>query len=93
MQQSDDRIKVSKAQFKESNMALGNLEERKFPISIKVNGMIDVPPEKKAIINSITGVYTKTVPLLVGNIVKKGTTACHDRELRICANTTRIHGR
>jgi cobalt-zinc-cadmium efflux system membrane fusion protein len=34
--------------------------------------MIDVPPENKAVVNSITGGYIKTIPLLVGDIVKKG---------------------
>ncbi len=71
-QQSDDRIKVSKEQFKQNNMALGSLEEKAFPIRVKVNGMIDVPPENKAVVNSITGGYIKTIPLLVGDIVKKG---------------------
>ncbi len=72
IQKSDHRIKVSKDQFKQNNMVLGNLEEKAFPISIKVNGMIDVPPESKAVVNSITGGYIKTIPLLVGDIVKKG---------------------
>ena len=72
IQQSDDRIIVSKDQFKQNNMVLGSLEEKAFPISIKVNGMVDVPPENKAVVNSITGGYIKTIPLLVGDIVKKG---------------------
>jgi cobalt-zinc-cadmium efflux system membrane fusion protein len=72
IQQSDDRIKISNEQFKQNNMALGSLEEKVFPIGVKVNGMIDVPPENKAVVNSIASGYIKTIPLLVGNIVKKG---------------------
>jgi cobalt-zinc-cadmium efflux system membrane fusion protein len=72
IEHSDDRIKVSKEQFKQNNMALGSLKEKVFPIRVKVNGMIDVPPENKAVVNSITGGYIKTIPLLVGDIVKKG---------------------
>jgi cobalt-zinc-cadmium efflux system membrane fusion protein len=72
IQQSDDRIKISNEQFKQNNMALGSLEEKVFPIRVKVNGMIDVPPENKAVVNSIASGYIKTIPLLVGNIVKKG---------------------
>lgn len=68
----DNRIIVSKEQFKANNMALGSIEEKAFPKSIKVNGMIDVPPENKATVNSITGGYVKTIPLLVGDKVKKG---------------------
>jgi cobalt-zinc-cadmium efflux system membrane fusion protein len=72
IEKSDDRIKVSKAQFEQNKMALGSLEEKTFPVSVKVNGIIDVPPENKAVVNSITGGYIKTIPLLVGDIVKKG---------------------
>ncbi|WP_299120961.1 efflux RND transporter periplasmic adaptor subunit [uncultured Winogradskyella sp.] len=71
-QQTDDRIIVSKEQFKQNNMQLGSIEDEAFPMSIKVNGMIDVPPENKAVVNSITGGYIKTIPLLVGDVVKKG---------------------
>ena len=42
IQQSDDRVMISKEQFKQNNMMLGTLEEKEFPIAIKVNGMIDV---------------------------------------------------
>ncbi|PQV49409.1 cobalt-zinc-cadmium efflux system membrane fusion protein [Jejuia pallidilutea] len=69
---TDNRISISKTQFKQNNMAMGSIEEKAFPITITVNGMIDVPPENKAIVNAITGGYIKTIPLLVGNKVKKG---------------------
>lgn len=69
---SDNRIIVTKAQFKENDMALGSIEEKTFPLGIKVNGMIDVPPENKAVVNSIIGGYIKTILLLVGDVVKKG---------------------
>ncbi len=72
MQKNDERIKVSKEQFKQNKMALGSLEEKAFPVGIKVNGTIDVPPENKAVVNSITGGYIKTIPLLVGDVVIKG---------------------
>ena len=71
-QESDDRIKVSKEQFHQNSMEFGSLEEKEFLTGIKVNGMIDVPPENKAVVNSITGGYIKTIPLLVGDAVKKG---------------------
>ncbi len=68
----DQRIEITKAQFQQNNMTLGNLESKPFPLSINVNGVIDVPPENKAIVNAITGGYIKTIPLLVGDKVKKG---------------------
>ncbi|WP_296383632.1 efflux RND transporter periplasmic adaptor subunit [Winogradskyella sp.] len=70
--QNDNRVKISKAQFNHNNMAFSIIEEKVFPTGIKVNGIIDVPPENKAVVSSITGGYIKTIPLLVGDIVKKG---------------------
>ncbi|MEY8849353.1 efflux RND transporter periplasmic adaptor subunit [Psychroserpens sp. XS_ASV72] len=68
----DNRIVISKAQFEASKMQFGSTEEKAFPISISVNGMIDVPPENRAIINSTMGGFIKTTHLLEGDQVKKG---------------------
>ena len=69
---SDNRITVSKTQFESSNMKLGAVEAMAFPISISVNGMIDVPPEYRAYINSTMGGFIKTTHLIEGDEVKKG---------------------
>lgn len=71
-QQEDERIKVSKVQFEQNNMALGNIEEKSLPVIVQVNGMIDVPPENRAVVNSTMGGYIKTTPFLEGDAVKKG---------------------
>lgn len=68
----DDRIQISKIQFDENNMTLGTIEEQAFPVTISLNGMIDVPPENKAVVNSTMGGYIKTTMLLEGDEVKKG---------------------
>lgn len=65
-------IFVSKAQFEQSNMALGSIKKQPFPISIKATGMIDVPPENRAVVNATMGGYIKTTPLLIGDEVRKG---------------------
>lgn len=69
---TDDRISVTEAQFTHSNMTLENIEDKLFPIVVNANGMIDVPPENRAVVNAIMGGYIKTTPLLVGDKVKKG---------------------
>lgn len=69
---SDDRIFVSKAQFEHSNMTLGSITEHPFPVTVKTNGMIDVPPENRAVVNAIMGGNIKTTPLLIGDKVHKG---------------------
>ncbi|MEN8885124.1 MAG: efflux RND transporter periplasmic adaptor subunit [Winogradskyella sp.] len=68
----DNQITVSKNQFKQNSMAFGHIEEQTFSMGIKVNGIIDVPPQNKAVVNAITGGYIRTIPLLVGDVVKKG---------------------
>ncbi|WP_298330441.1 efflux RND transporter periplasmic adaptor subunit [uncultured Dokdonia sp.] len=68
----DDRIQVTQAQFDQSKMSLGGLEEKSFPTVVTVNGMIDVPPENRAVVNASMGGYIKTTPLLIGDIVRKG---------------------
>jgi cobalt-zinc-cadmium efflux system membrane fusion protein len=68
----DNRIKVTQAQFEQSKMTLGNLEEKSFPTVVNVNGMIDVPPENRAVVNATMGGYIKTTPLLIGDAVRKG---------------------
>lgn len=69
---ADDRIFVSNAQFERSKMTLGIIEEKSFPVIVKTSGMIDVPPENRAVVNATMGGYIKTTPLLIGNKVRKG---------------------
>jgi cobalt-zinc-cadmium efflux system membrane fusion protein len=68
----DDRIQVTQVQFDQSKMSLGGLEEKSFPTVVTVNGMIDVPPGNRAVVNASMGGYIKTTPLLIGDIVRKG---------------------
>ncbi|WP_111707532.1 efflux RND transporter periplasmic adaptor subunit [Lutibacter citreus] len=65
-------VKISKAQFTNSKMELGNLSEQNFNKSIKTNGFIDVPPANKASVSAVMGGFIKKSNLLVGNKVKKG---------------------
>lgn len=69
---TDNRIFVTKAQFERSKMTLGNLEEKPFSVTVKATGMIDVPPENRAVVNATMGGYIKTTPLLIGDTVRKG---------------------
>ncbi len=65
-------IKVTGEQFQESGMLLKTLEEKRFPVLISATGMIDVPPQNKAVISTFAGGYIKKTYLLVGDKVKKG---------------------
>ena len=67
-----DHITITKAQFESENMAFGTVSKFDFNQSIKVNGMIDVPPQNKSTISPFIGGYITQTPLLVGSEVKKG---------------------
>jgi cobalt-zinc-cadmium efflux system membrane fusion protein len=69
---NEEFVFVSKAQFESSKMTLGSMEEKPFPITVKTTGMIDVPPENRAVVNATMGGYIKTTPLLIGDEVSKG---------------------
>lgn len=69
---NDEFIQVTQAQFEQRKMTLGNLEETPFASVVTVNGMINVPPQNRAVVSATMGGYIKTTPLLVGDKVKKG---------------------
>ncbi len=66
------QITVSQEQFKSGGMMLGVLEERDFPVTVQATGIIDVPPQNKAVVSAFIGGYIKETPLLIGDEVKKG---------------------
>ena len=65
-------IEVTQDQFKGNAMELGQMKDNIFPVTVEATGMIDVPPENKAIISSFADGYVKETPLLIGDKVKKG---------------------
>ncbi|MFD2916714.1 efflux RND transporter periplasmic adaptor subunit [Psychroserpens luteus] len=67
-----DEITITKAQFEGEKMAFGGLEEVDFYDTVKVNGMIDVPPHNKSSVTTFVGGYITKTPLLIGDKVKKG---------------------
>lgn len=72
-QRSDtDLVTLSEAQFSSSGMQLGSIEEVAIPRVIHVTGLIDVPPQNRAIVSAYQGGYIKEAPLLVGDYVRAG---------------------
>ena len=65
-------ILVTKKQFENSKMKLGALTKRAFPDIVKTTGMIDVPPQSKAVITSYYAGNVKKSNLLIGDKVRKG---------------------
>lgn len=67
-----NEIRLTKAQFEGEKMVLGALAEYNFNETVKVNGMIDVPPRNKSSVTTFIGGYITKTPLLIGDTVKKG---------------------
>ncbi|AUC82738.1 efflux RND transporter periplasmic adaptor subunit [Lacinutrix sp. Bg11-31] len=68
----NNEIIITKAQFEGEKMAFGTLTEYNFNETVKVNGMIDVPPHNKSSVTTFNGGYITKTPLLIGDKVKKG---------------------
>ncbi|AVR46257.1 efflux transporter periplasmic adaptor subunit [Christiangramia fulva] len=65
-------IQVTENQFKGNDMRLGQIQEKDFPQMVESTGIIDVPPENKAIISPYMEGYVKDTPLLIGDKVERG---------------------
>lgn len=65
-------ITLTDAQLKNSQLQIGQLEERNISSIIKVNGKIDVPPQNMVSVSMPLGGYLKTTKLLPGMHVGKG---------------------
>jgi len=68
----ENRIQVSQEQFDQSKMELDIVKESEFPIIVNTTGVIDVPPENRAVVSATMGGYIKKTPLLIGDKVSKG---------------------
>lgn len=65
-------LELSAAKFKAAGIVLGAIEEKNMSDILKVNGMLDVPPQNLISINAPYGGFIKTTDLLEGTKVKKG---------------------
>lgn len=70
--ENENSIQISQKQFEKEGMQFGTLTEQPFHTVVKVNGMIDVPPENRASVSTFVGGYVSKIPLLVGDKIKKG---------------------
>ncbi len=67
-------ISLTNEQYQTVGITLGSTELRNISGSLKVNGMLDVPPQNLVSISPPMGGFLKSTPLLQGMQVKKGQT-------------------
>ena len=67
-----DVMTISKEQYENESLSMTSLLEHSFGARISSTGVIDVPPNGRAVISAQIGGYIKNSPLLIGDQVKKG---------------------
>ena len=65
-------VEVTEAQMKNAGVTLGAIENRQISGTIKVNGVLDVPPQQLISVSAPLGGFLKNTELLEGSRVKKG---------------------
>src|SRR5690554_741259 len=69
---ADGNIHLSKAQFENAKMEIGQLTEKPFAQTVQTSGVIDVPTQSRAVVSAFAGGYVKNTTLLVGSKLRKG---------------------
>lgn len=70
--EEENTIEFTEAQYKTADIELGKVENKQISGTIKVNGMLDVPPQQMVSISVPLGGFLKSTPLLQGSRVTKG---------------------
>lgn len=65
-------VELTSSQSKTAGIALGNVEQKQISGTIKVNGILDVPPQQLVSVSAPMGGFLKSTGLLQGSRVKKG---------------------
>jgi len=71
-EQEDSVVELSEAQMRTAGVELGKIEEKQISGTIRVNGVLDVPPQQLVSISAPLGGFVKSTVLLQGSKVRKG---------------------
>lgn len=71
-EEASNSVEFTDEQYKVANITLGNVEMKALSGAIKVNGMLDVPPQNLVSVSAPMGGFLKSTELLQGLKVKKG---------------------
>ena len=70
--EEENRVELTAEQFATAGIVVGNIEMKALSSTIKVNGMLDVPPQNLVSISAPTAGYIKSTDMLQGMYVNKG---------------------
>lgn len=71
-EEGENTVELSQAQFEQAGIKIGKVEQRIIGSELRVNGVIDVPPQSNVSINMPYGGFVKYTEMLPGSKVKKG---------------------
>lgn len=71
-EEEENTVEFTTAQYKTADIELGKIESKQISGTIRVNGMLDVPPQQMVSISVPLGGFLKSTSLLQGSKVKKG---------------------
>ncbi len=71
-EEEDNAVELSAVQIKTAGITFGKIERKQISASIKVNGVLDVPPQQMVSVSVPFGGFLKSTVLLQGSRVKKG---------------------
>ena len=72
LHEDENNVQLTDAQSKTAGIVLGKIENKQISGTIKVNGVLDVPPQQLVSISVPLGGFVKNTSLLQGSRVKKG---------------------
>jgi cobalt-zinc-cadmium efflux system membrane fusion protein len=70
--ENEDIVLLTSAQIKIAGIEMGKIEQKELSGTIKVNGVLDVPPQQLISVSAPMGGFVKNTTLLQGSPVKKG---------------------
>lgn len=70
--EEESGVELTQAQYEQATIELGSIEKRNIGSELRVNGVIDVPPQSNISINMPYGGFVKWTNILPGTAVKKG---------------------
>ena len=71
-EETESMVELTPAQYKVAGIELGRIELKNISNVIKVNGILEAPPQSLASINAVIGGFVKKTSLLPGNRIEKG---------------------
>lgn len=71
-EEEEGTVEFTEVQYKATGLTLGGIEKRQLSGTLKVNGLLDVPPQNQVSISVPYGGILKNTELLQGMWVKKG---------------------